>query len=198
LALGDHPGAQVAQVVVEISGTAWSSDPLRLPEDTGRALETDGRAELLKVLGQDNPVCWGVSSGAGAARRRGATSFVVVFCVGRRSADRQIWRVSVIVSRAIGLISEGEQQHNRRRDHEQAGGRYEVTNGRSTAIHDTTDRIEERQSTRRTHDHEREQRPPSRPGPVSEKTNPEHTGPTTSDGDANNERRDDNGLEPIP
>jgi hypothetical protein len=49
LALGDHPGAQVAQVVIEISGTAWSSDPLRLPEDTRHALETDGRTELLKV-----------------------------------------------------------------------------------------------------------------------------------------------------
>jgi hypothetical protein len=48
-------GAEVAQVVIEISGTAWSSDPLRLPEDTRRALETDGRAELLKVLDQDDP-----------------------------------------------------------------------------------------------------------------------------------------------
>jgi hypothetical protein len=48
-------GAQVAQVVIEISGTAWSSDPLRLPEDTRHALETDGRTELLKVLDQDDP-----------------------------------------------------------------------------------------------------------------------------------------------
>ena len=48
-------GARVAQVVIEISGTAWSSDPLRLPEDTRHALETDGRTELLKVLHQDNP-----------------------------------------------------------------------------------------------------------------------------------------------
>src|SRR5262249_15360621 len=48
-------GDQVAQVVIEISGTAWSSDPLRLPEDTLRALETDGRTELLKVLEQDDP-----------------------------------------------------------------------------------------------------------------------------------------------
>lgn len=48
-------GAQVAHVVVEISGTAWSSDPLRLPEDTRHALETDGRTELLKILDQDNP-----------------------------------------------------------------------------------------------------------------------------------------------
>jgi hypothetical protein len=48
-------GAEVAQVVVETSGTAWSSDRLRLPEDTRRALETDGRTELLKVLDQDNP-----------------------------------------------------------------------------------------------------------------------------------------------
>jgi hypothetical protein len=37
----------------EISGTAWSSDPLRLPEDTRRALETDGRPELLKLLDLD-------------------------------------------------------------------------------------------------------------------------------------------------
>jgi hypothetical protein len=48
-------GAQVAQVVIEISGTAWSSDPLRLPEDTRGALQTDGRTELLKVLDQDDP-----------------------------------------------------------------------------------------------------------------------------------------------
>ena len=48
-------GAQVAQVVVEISGTAWSSDPLCLPEDTRHALETDGRTEILKVLDHDNP-----------------------------------------------------------------------------------------------------------------------------------------------
>jgi hypothetical protein len=48
-------GAQAAQVVIEISGTAWSSDPLRLPEDTRHALETDGRTELLKVLDQENP-----------------------------------------------------------------------------------------------------------------------------------------------
>jgi hypothetical protein len=48
-------GAQVAQVVVEISRTAWSSDPLRLPEDTRGALQTDGRTELLKVLEQDDP-----------------------------------------------------------------------------------------------------------------------------------------------
>jgi hypothetical protein len=48
-------GAQVAQVVIEISGTAWSSDPLGLPEDTRSALQTDGRTELLKVLDQDDP-----------------------------------------------------------------------------------------------------------------------------------------------
>jgi hypothetical protein len=48
-------GAQVAQVVVEISGTAWSSDPLRLPDDTRGALQTDGRTELLKVLEQEDP-----------------------------------------------------------------------------------------------------------------------------------------------
>jgi hypothetical protein len=48
-------GARVAQVVIEVSGTAWSSDPLRLPEDTRHALETDGRTELLMVLDQDNP-----------------------------------------------------------------------------------------------------------------------------------------------
>ena len=48
-------GAQVVQVTIEISGTAWSSDPLRLPEDTRQALATDGRTELLKVLEQDDP-----------------------------------------------------------------------------------------------------------------------------------------------
>jgi hypothetical protein len=48
-------GDQVARIVIEISGTAWSSDPLSLPEDTRRALETDGRTELLKVLEHDDP-----------------------------------------------------------------------------------------------------------------------------------------------
>jgi hypothetical protein len=48
-------GAQVVHVVIEVSGTAWSSDPLRLPEDTRQALETDGRTELLKVLDHDDP-----------------------------------------------------------------------------------------------------------------------------------------------
>ena len=42
-------------MVIEVSGTAWSSDPLRLPEDTRHALETDGGTELLKVLDQDSP-----------------------------------------------------------------------------------------------------------------------------------------------
>jgi len=48
-------GAEVAQVVIEISGSAWSADPLSLPDDTRHALETDGRTELLKVLEQDDP-----------------------------------------------------------------------------------------------------------------------------------------------
>ncbi len=48
-------GDQAVEVVIEISGTAWSTDPLRLPEDTRHALETDGRTELLKVLAEDDP-----------------------------------------------------------------------------------------------------------------------------------------------
>ena len=42
-------------MVIEISGTAWSSDPRDLPEDTRHALETDGRTQLLKVLGEEDP-----------------------------------------------------------------------------------------------------------------------------------------------
>jgi hypothetical protein len=42
-------------VVIEISGAAWSSDPRGLHEDTRRALETDGRTELLKVLDAKDP-----------------------------------------------------------------------------------------------------------------------------------------------
>ena len=48
-------GGQVVQVMIEISATAWSSDPLQLPDDTRQALETDGRTELLKVLDQHDP-----------------------------------------------------------------------------------------------------------------------------------------------
>jgi hypothetical protein len=46
---------QVARVMIEISEAAWSADRLALPEETRRALETDGRTELLKVLGRDDP-----------------------------------------------------------------------------------------------------------------------------------------------
>lgn len=48
-------GEEVARVMIVISAAAWSTDPLRLPEDTRRAIETDGRAELLKVLGHRDP-----------------------------------------------------------------------------------------------------------------------------------------------
>jgi hypothetical protein len=48
-------GEQAAQVLIEVSGTAWSCDPRRLPVDTRQALETDGRTELLKVLDQEDP-----------------------------------------------------------------------------------------------------------------------------------------------
>jgi hypothetical protein len=48
-------GDQVARIAVEITAAAWSSDPLSLPNDTRRALETDGRTELVKLLGQDDP-----------------------------------------------------------------------------------------------------------------------------------------------
>jgi hypothetical protein len=48
-------GEEVGRVMIEITAAAWSADPLRLPEDTRRALETDGRAELLKVLGEAYP-----------------------------------------------------------------------------------------------------------------------------------------------
>jgi hypothetical protein len=46
---------RVAHVVVEITETAWSSDPLSLAVDARRALETDGRTELLKILDEDEP-----------------------------------------------------------------------------------------------------------------------------------------------
>jgi hypothetical protein len=46
---------QVARVMIEISDAAWSADAVSLPDETRRALETDGRAELLKVLGHDQP-----------------------------------------------------------------------------------------------------------------------------------------------
>jgi hypothetical protein len=48
-------GEEVARVMIEISAAAWSTDPPLLPEDTRRALETDGRAELLKVLDHEDP-----------------------------------------------------------------------------------------------------------------------------------------------
>jgi hypothetical protein len=77
-----------------------------------------------------------------------------------------------MASGSIGLTGEGEQQDDRRRDGKQAGGRCEVTNGSSTTIDDTTSRVEERPSAKRTHDDEREDRPPPRLGPMHEKSNP--------------------------
>jgi hypothetical protein len=55
MVVGNHRGDQLARVMIEISGSAWSTDPLNLPEDTRRALETDGRTELLKVLDRGDP-----------------------------------------------------------------------------------------------------------------------------------------------
>jgi hypothetical protein len=53
---GRSPGERtLRRFVIEISGRAWSADPLTLPDDTRQALETDGRTELLKVLDQDQP-----------------------------------------------------------------------------------------------------------------------------------------------
>jgi hypothetical protein len=48
-------GNEVVRVAIEISGEAWTADPLGLPEDTRRALGTDGRSELLKVLDHEVP-----------------------------------------------------------------------------------------------------------------------------------------------
>ena len=48
-------GERVTQVLVEITEAAWSTEPLRLPDDTRRALETDGRTEVLKALDLANP-----------------------------------------------------------------------------------------------------------------------------------------------
>jgi hypothetical protein len=47
--------AETRRVAIEISETAWSSDPVSLPDDTRQALETDGRTEVLKLLDQDDP-----------------------------------------------------------------------------------------------------------------------------------------------
>lgn len=48
-------GDQLAHVIIEIGASAWSTDPLDLPDDTRQALATDGRTELLKVLDRDDP-----------------------------------------------------------------------------------------------------------------------------------------------
>jgi hypothetical protein len=101
-------------------------------------------------------------------------------------------------SGSIGPAVKAKQQDNGRRDGKQAGGRCEMTNGRRSAIRDTTSRVGERQPAKRTHDHEREQRPPPRPGPLHEKTNPEDTCPTSSKGDAEDQRRQEAGFELIP
>ena len=61
-------GDQAVEVVIEISETAWSSDPLRLPEDTRQALETDGRTELLKVLDHTTIHHVSLTAGLRAAR----------------------------------------------------------------------------------------------------------------------------------
>lgn len=100
------------------------------------------------------------------------------------------------LSGLIGLA--GEQQDDAHGDDQQASGRSNVTNRRGTAVHDTANRVEEREPAERATNHEREQRPPLGPGPLHEKADSEHAGPTNSDGGADNERRDENGFELIP
>jgi hypothetical protein len=51
--IGRHD--RITRIVIAVTDPAWSSDPLDLPEDTRRALETDGRTELLKVLEHELP-----------------------------------------------------------------------------------------------------------------------------------------------
>jgi hypothetical protein len=46
---------QLGRVMIEKRGATWSTDPLDLPEDTRRALETDGRTELRKLLDRGDP-----------------------------------------------------------------------------------------------------------------------------------------------
>jgi hypothetical protein len=48
-------GEEAVRVVVEVTGIAWSSDPLQLPDDTRHALETDGRTVLVELLDEDDP-----------------------------------------------------------------------------------------------------------------------------------------------
>jgi hypothetical protein len=48
-------GADLVRVAIEISGQPGRGTPLRLPDDPRRALQNDGRTEVLKVLAQDEP-----------------------------------------------------------------------------------------------------------------------------------------------
>jgi hypothetical protein len=52
---GRSDGARGAQVGIEISGRAWSSDPARPSDDRRRGLEIDGRTELLRLLERYEP-----------------------------------------------------------------------------------------------------------------------------------------------
>src|SRR3954467_9384160 len=68
-----------------------------------------------------------------------------------------------LASEPIMSTGKEKQQDNGRGDGKQAGGRRQVTNGRTTAIDEATGRVEERQSTQHTYDHKRAQRPRPRP-----------------------------------
>jgi hypothetical protein len=48
-------GRQARRVFVQVSGTAWAVDPESLASETRRAIETEGRSEVEKVLGEDEP-----------------------------------------------------------------------------------------------------------------------------------------------
>jgi hypothetical protein len=52
---GNRPARRYAHSVDRDQGAAWSTDPLRLPDDTRQALETNGRTEQLKVFDQEDP-----------------------------------------------------------------------------------------------------------------------------------------------
>jgi hypothetical protein len=100
-------------VAIEISVTAWSSDPRGLPEDTRHALETDGRTELLKVLGDEDPprVIRCDSAGCTTAQRV-AVSMTAMENSASQMIDQRIrelddWRGSVL-KRMRNLIHEAD------------------------------------------------------------------------------------------
>jgi hypothetical protein len=51
----EWPEGDVRRVLVEVSGSAWSVDPATLADETAAAIQSEGKSEVERVLGLEEP-----------------------------------------------------------------------------------------------------------------------------------------------